>query len=161
MNRFWKAVLLTTIVAGTLDIIAAHIDQTIRTGAFPDKMFYAIAGGAIGLQRAFTSGKEVLLLGVFIHYFISFCFTLYYFVIYPAVKKALPNKFVNGFLYALFVQAVMTFIVLPLTAFPKRPFVFTIDVVIGLLVLTVVFGLPISLMTENYYRKKAIVGSDK
>jgi hypothetical protein len=82
-------------------------------------------------------------------------------VIYPAVKKVLPNKFVNGFLYALFVQAVMTFIVLPLTAFPKRPFVFTIDVVIGLLVLTIVFGLPISVMAENYYRKKAIVGSDK
>ncbi|HYJ64561.1 MAG TPA: hypothetical protein VEV62_12510 [Parafilimonas sp.] len=161
MNRFWKAVLLTTIVAGTLDIIAAHVDQTIRTGRFPDKMFYAIAGGAIGLQRAFTSGKEVLLLGIFIHYFIAFCFTLFYFVIYPAVKKVLPNKFVNGFLYALFVQAVMTFIVLPLTAFPKRPFVFTIDVVIGLLVLTVVFGLPISIMTENYYRKKAIIGSDK
>ena len=161
MNRFWKAVLLTTIVAGTLDIIAAHVDQTIRTGTFPDKMFYAIAGGAIGLQRAFTSGKEVLLLGVFIHYFISFCFTLFYFVIYPTVKKVLPNKFVNGFLYALFVQAVMTFIVLPLTAFPKRSFVFTIDVVIGLLVLTVVFGLPISIMTENYYKKKAIIGSDK
>ena len=161
MNRFWKAVLLTTIVAGTLDIIAAHVDQTIRTGRFPDKMFYAIAGGAIGLQRAFTSGKEVLLLGIFIHYFIAFCFTLFYFVIYPAVKKVLPNKFVDGFLYALFVQAVMTFIVLPLTAFPKRPFVFTIDVVIGLLVLTVVFGLPISIMTENYYKKKAIIGSDK
>lgn len=29
MNRFWKAVLLTTLVAGTLDIIAAHIHITL------------------------------------------------------------------------------------------------------------------------------------
>jgi hypothetical protein len=154
MNRFWQAVLLTTLVAGTLDIISAHVDQTIRTGSFPTKMFYAIAGGAIGLERAFTSGKWVFLLGIFIHYFISFLFTLFYFLVYPVVKKVSPNKFLNGFLYALFAQSVMTFIVMPLTAFPKKPFVFTLDTAIGILIFTVVFGLPISLMTEKYYRNK-------
>ncbi len=156
MNRFWQAVLLTTLVAGTLDIISAHVDQTIRTGTFPSKMFYAIAGGAIGLERAFASGKAVLLLGIFIHYFISFLFTLFYFLVYPAVKKVSPNKFLNGFLYALFAQSVMTFIVMPLTAFPKKPFVFTFDTVIGILIFTVVFGLPISIMTDKYYRKKEL-----
>jgi uncharacterized membrane protein YagU involved in acid resistance len=156
MNRFWQAVLLTTLVAGTLDIISAHVDQTIRTGSFPTKMFYAIAGGAIGLERAFTSGKWVLLLGILIHYFISFAFTLFYFLVYPAVKKVSPNKFLNGFLYALFVQSVMTFIVMPLTAFPDKPFILTFDTVIGILIFTVVFGLPISLMTEKYYRKKEL-----
>ena len=156
MNRFWQAVLRTTLVAGTLDIISAHVDQTIRTGSFPTKMFYAIAGGAIGLQRAFTSGKGILLLGIFIHYFISFLFTLFFFLVYPAVKKVSPNKFLNGFLYALFVQSVMTFLVMPLTAFPKKPFVFTFDTVIGILIFTVVFGLPISLMTDKYYRKKEL-----
>jgi hypothetical protein len=60
MNRFWKAVLLTTLVAGTLDIIAAHVDQTIRTGVFPAKMFYAIAGGAIGMENAFKSGRGII-----------------------------------------------------------------------------------------------------
>ncbi len=154
MNRFWQAVLLTTLVAGTLDIISAHVDQTIRTGAFPDKMFYAIAGGAIGLEKAFTRGKWVLLLGIFIHYFISFSFTLFYFLVYPAIKKVLPNKFLDGFLYALFVQSVMTFIVMPLTAFPHKPFVFTFDTVTGILIFTVVFGLPISLMAEKYYGKR-------
>lgn len=78
MNRFWKSVLLTTLVAGTLDIISAHVDQTIRTGSFPGKMFYAIAGAAIGMKNAFTSGPAIILLGVFIHYFISFSFTLFF-----------------------------------------------------------------------------------
>jgi hypothetical protein len=154
MKRFWQAVLLTTLVAGTLDIISAHVDQTIRTGSFPTKMFYAIAGGAIGLERAFTSGRWVLLLGIFIHYFISFSFTLFYFLIYPSIKKVLPNKFLNGFLYAVFVQAVMTFLVMPLTAFPKKPFVFTFDTVTGVLIFTVVFGLSVSIMTEKYYSNR-------
>jgi len=155
MNRFWKAVLLTSLIAGTLDIISAHVDITIRTGKFPDKMFYAIAGGAIGLKNAFSNGPTIILLGIFIHYFISFCFTLSFFKVYPVIRKVLPNKYVNGLLYALFVQATMTFLVLPLTALPQQPFVFTIDTVIGLLLLTIVFGLPISLMTDKYYRKGA------
>ena len=151
MNRFWKAVLLTTLVAGTLDIIAAHVDQTIRNGAFPTKMFYAIAGGAIGLKNAFSGGWPVIVLGVFIHYFISFSFTLFFFLVYFRIKTVSPSKYLNGFLYAMFVWAMMTFIVLPLTALPHRPFVFSIDTIVGLMVLTAVFGLPISLMAERYY----------
>src|SRR5882724_5759091 len=154
MNRFWKAVLLTSLIAGTLDIISAHVDITIRTGKFPDKMFYAIAGGAIGLKNAFTNGPAIILLGIFIHYFISFCFTLFFFLVHPVIRSVFPNKYFNGFFYAIFVQATMTFIVFPLTALPPKPFVFTIDTVVGLLVFTVVFGLPISLMTDKYYRKR-------
>jgi len=155
MNRFWKSVLLTTLVAGTLDIISAHVDQTIRTGAFPGKMFYAIAGGAIGMETAFSSGPVIILLGVFIHYLISFLFTFFFYLVYPMLKKVSPNKYLNGLLYAIFVQATMTFLVLPLTALPNRPFVFNMNVVLGIFILTAVFGLPISLMTERYYRSAA------
>lgn len=151
MNRFWKSVLLTTLVAGTLDIISAHVDQIIRTGAFPAKMFYVIAGGAIGLQTAFSSGPVIILLGIFIHYLIAFLFTLFFYLVYPVLIKVSPNKYLNGLLYAIFVQATMTFLVLPLTALPHRPFVFNFDTLLGIFILTAVFGLPISLMTEKYF----------
>ena len=75
MNRFWKAVLLTTLIAGTLDIIAAHIHLTIMKGVFPAKLFYKIAAHAIGLERALQGGPAIFAFGVFIHYFISFSFT--------------------------------------------------------------------------------------
>ncbi len=152
MNRFWKAVLLTTLVAGTLDIVAAHVHQFIRTGIFPQRIFYAIAGGAIGLEKAYSGGAAVLLLGIFIHYFIAFSFTLLFFLAYPVVKKLSQHKILNGVLYAVFVQCVMTFIVLPLTALPHRPFVFS-DTLVAALILMVAFALPISLMTEKYYRQ--------
>lgn len=155
MNRFWKAVFLTTLVAGTLDIIAAHVDITIRTGAFPEKMFYVIAAGAIGLKNAFSHGKTVIALGVFIHYFISFSFTLFYFVLYPAIKRVSPNKYLNGLLYTIFVWLTMNFIVLPLTALPRKPFVFDLNQAIGFLILVVVFGMPISLMADKYYKTRA------
>ena len=154
MNRFWKAVLLTTLAAGTLDIIAAHVHVTIITGEFPSKMFYGIAAGAIGLESALNGGPVVFILGVFIHYFISFSFTLFFFLLYPAVSKVSSNNYLNGLLYTLFVGVTMNFIVLPLTALPSQPFVFNIHHVIGLMVLMVVFGMPISIMTDRYYRSR-------
>lgn len=154
MNRFWKAVLLTTLVAGTLDIIAAHVHVTILSGAFPAKMFYRIAAGAIGLKTALNGGPAIFALGVFIHYFISFSFTLFFFLLYPAVRKLSSNKYLNGLLYAIFVWLTMNFIVLPLTALPRRPFVFNIHQAIGFLILIVVFGMPISLMIDKYYKSR-------
>ena len=154
MNRFWKAVLLTTLVAGTLDIIAAHIHLTIIRGEFPAKMFYGIAGGAIGLEKALNGGPAVFVLGVLIHYFISFSFTLFFFLLYPAVSKVSSNKYLNGLLYTLFVWLTMNFIVLPLSALPSKPFVFNIHQVIGFLILIIVFGMPISIMIDKYYKSR-------
>lgn len=160
MNRFWKAVFLTTLVAGTLDIIAAHVDITIRTGAFPAKMFYFIAAGAIGVKNAFNGGSAIIALGVFIHYFISFSFTVFFFVLYPALRKVSPNKYLNGLLYTIFVSITMTFIVLPLTALPQQPFVFNVQHLIGFFLLIAVCGMPISIMADKYYRKR-INGNDE
>ena len=154
MKPFWKAVLLTTLVAGTLDIISAHVDQIIRTGAFPSRMFYVIAGGAIGLKTAFSNGPGIILLGIFFHYFISFAFTLFFFLIYPRLSKVPNNKYLNGLLYAIFVWLIMTFIVLPLSTLPNKPFTFSWWTIFGWLILTVVFGLPISLMTAKYYKNR-------
>jgi uncharacterized membrane protein YagU involved in acid resistance len=159
MNRFWKAVLLTTLVAGTLDIIAAHIHVTIVTGTFPTKMFYGIAAHAIGLERALQDGPTIFAFGVFIHYFISFSFTLFFFLVYPVVSKVLSNKYLKGLLYTVFVWLTMGFIVLPLTVLPPKPFVLNINQVIGFFILMVVFGMPISLMIDKYY--KARLAGDK
>lgn len=149
MNRFWKAVLATTLVAGTLDIAAAHVNQLIRTGVFPARIFNFIAGGAIGLEKGLSGGAAVVALGVLIHYFISFSFTLFFFVMYPVI--VLRNKYVNGLLYGAFVWVVMNLIVLPFSALPAKPFVFNGQALIGLLILMVVFGPPISLLADRYY----------
>ena len=158
MNRFWKAVLLTTLVAATLDIIAAYIHVTLASGQFPAKMFYVIAGHAIGLKTALAGGPPVFVLGIFIHYFISSSFTLFFFFVYPAVYKVLSNKYLIGLLYTLFAWFTMKFIVLPLTALPPKPFVLNINEVIGFLIFIVVFGMPISIMADRYYKSRIAEG---
>jgi hypothetical protein len=150
MKPFWKTVLLTGLLVGTLDISAAYINQFIKTGKFAGKMFQYIAGGALGLENSIPGGFWIGLLGFFFHYFIAFSFTLLFFVAYPRLKFLSFNKYLVGFLYGIFVGAFMTFVVLPLTKLPDNPFVFQ-KAIVGWLILAVAVGIPVAISASGYY----------
>lgn len=155
MNRFFKAVLLTGLFVGTTDILYAFINIYIGRGAFPEKMFLYIAGGVLGLDRSMKGGAGTAFLGLFIHYAIAYIFTLFFFWIFPKLKFLSFNKYLMGMLYGVFVNQVMTWIVLPITRLPgggsfDLPRVFIDWVVFG-----VVFGVPIAYNTYKYYRVAA------
>jgi hypothetical protein len=147
---FFKTVLLTGLFVGTTDIIAAHVHQYINTGVFPEKMLYYIAGGALGLENSMQGSFWVALLGLFFHYFISFAFTLLFFLIFPYIKILSYNRYLVGLLYAPFVSLTMKFIVLPLSKLPQTPFVLE-KAWIGWIVLGVVLGIPIVASAYKYY----------
>jgi hypothetical protein len=153
MRPFFKTILLITLITGTLDIMAAMIHISINSGKFPDRIFQGIASGMVG-KTAFAGGFATHLLGFFIHYFIAFSFTVFYFLIYPHVPVLAKNKFVSGVVYGWFIWAMMNLLVLPyLSTFPKRPFNWPNDVV-GLIILPLVVGLPIAIGAERYYRTR-------
>lgn len=151
MKPFTKAVLLTALLAGTLDIISAFLSHYFRTGEFATKMFQYIAGGALGLKTSLPGGAGVIALGVFCHYFISFLFTLFYFLIYPKARLASVNKYVAGLVYGIFVWAVMNLLVLPMSMLPSTPIKWP-GFLIGMGILMVMIGLPVAIRAHNYYK---------
>lgn len=46
-------------------------------------MFNYIAGGVLGIKIAFQGGNSIAFIGLLIHYFIAFSFTLFFFWIFP------------------------------------------------------------------------------
>ena len=149
---FIKTVLLTTLLAGTLDILSAYATGYIRTGEISKKMFRYIAGGALGLERTMNGGWGIIALGVFFHYFIAFLFTLFFFLVYRRAGLNRFNKYITGLIYGLLAWVIMNLIVLPLSALPGP--VYTLQgVLIGAGVLMVMIGLPVSLMADSYYKK--------
>ena len=68
--KILKPVLVTGLIAGTLDL----------------------AGGVFG-KDALTGGISKKLSGLFFHYFIAFVFTLFYFLIYPKIKLLAKKHF--------------------------------------------------------------------
>lgn len=149
-----KAVLLVSLLAGTLDIIAAHLHGWAASGKFSRTMLKSIAGGALGRDRAMQGGVGTMVLGLSFHFFISFAFTLLFFLLFPRLSLLRKNRFAVGTGYALFTWATMSYIVLPLSALPWRPPNFANKhLYIGWGVLTLVFGLPIVFGAARFYRR--------
>lgn len=152
-----KAVLQVTALAGTLDIIAAHLHAWAATGNFPTKMLKAIAGGALGLTRAMQGGAGTMALGLFFHFFISFAFTLLFFLLYPRVAILRTNRYAISAAYSLFTWAVMNYLVLPLCKLPWRPPNFaSLQHYIGWVVFFFVFGVPVVFGTARFFRNGSV-----
>jgi hypothetical protein len=140
--RFNK-ILLAWLVVGTLDMLGALLVYSVilkKTTA--DKIVRGIASG-IFKKDAMTGGNEMLLYGVFFHYFIAFVFTLFFFLIYPYVPFFRKQKILGGLLYGLFIWVIMNLVVLNIV-FPTRPLPTFESAAIGASILMVMIGLPLS-----------------
>ena len=151
MNKFFKTVLLTGLFVGTTDILSAFVSVYVQSGKFPEKMFYYIAGGALGLETAMKGRAGIEFLGLFFHYFIAFAFTLFFFWIFPRIKILSFNKYLVGMLYAVFVNVIMEQVILRFTPLPERSFSLAHSY-INWVVLGVLFGIPIANHTYEYYK---------
>ena len=74
-SSFIKAVLITAIIAGTLDIIGAIISYTANGGKKPTVIFQYIASAVFG-KSAFDGSVTMMSAGLLFHYLIAFLFTL-------------------------------------------------------------------------------------
>ena len=147
-----KPMLTAWLVAGTLDMLGAIIVYTVilqKTTA--DKIVRGIASGVFKKQ-ATTGGTEMLFYGVLFHYFIAFCFTLFYFLIFPYIPFFRKQKIIGGLLYGAFVWAVMNLIVLNIV-FPGRPTPTLSSALIGAAILMVMIGLPLVYFANKYYNR--------
>jgi hypothetical protein len=152
MSPFYKRLLLTALIAGTLDILSAYANIFIRTGKITRRMFQYIAGGALGLKNTLDGGAPVILLGIFFHYVIAFSFTLFFFFLYRKNRVFGLNKYLAALLYGIFIWAVMNLVVLPLSALP--PGKITVGkALLDASILAVMIGLPVSLSAGAYYGK--------
>jgi hypothetical protein len=153
MNRFFKAVLLTGLFVGTMDLLAAYISQWIKTGRFADKMLFYIAGGGLGLKNSMQGGNAVAFLGLFFHYFIAFSFTLFFFWIFPKLKFLSFNKYLVGVLYGIFVNLVVWQIIQIFTPLPDNPFVLS-NSLVAWFILGIALGIPIAYNAYRFYGVK-------
>jgi len=148
----WRTIILTGLLAGTLDAVAA----IVVSQASPAAVFKYIASGAFGAGKAFSGGDIMIAWGVIFHYFIALSWTLLFFFIYPTLPWLKKNRYVAGLLYGIFVWVMMNRVVIPLSEIPQRPFNLK-GALTGMSILMVAIGLPISILTHRYYLRKGIV----
>lgn len=135
------------LAAGVLDITAAFV----RWG-HPVGILKGIASGLLG-PRAFQGGSGTAILGLGLHFLIAFSAAAVYYAASRKLDFLIQRAVLWGFLYGIAVYMFMSWIVVPLSAFPKSKAPFSLTAV-ALSVLTHMFcvGLPIALAVRHYSR---------
>jgi len=147
LRRPVRAVLAGGALAGSLDIVAAFAIASYRGGT-PVRVLQSIASGLMG-TAAFQGGSRTAALGLALHFLIATAAAAVYYVAslgWPALALR-PLRF--GALHGMAVYLAMNFVVVPLSAAPRGPFVWRMAAVL-VLVHIVCVGLPIAWAVGRY-----------
>ncbi|MHA4808098.1 hypothetical protein ACX0G9_08320 [Flavitalea flava] len=151
-GSFIKIVLLAGLLAGTLDAISASISAIAQGINNPARVFIFVASVALGKSVLLTGGSGIAIVGLLIHFFIAYSFTLFFFLIYPKLPILAKNRVLTAVVYGLFVWIVMNLIVLPIAG---RPFHFrAVNTPVNILILMFAIGLPVSFIAYRYFKKR-------
>lgn len=145
-----KVTLRAGLLAGTLDILAAFTQFYIMTGKSPLIVLKYIASAVFGRDRAYAEGYSMIFLGLLFHYLIALSFALLFIILYlkwPLIRKKI---ILSGFVYGLFVWAVMNLVVVPLSRVATPSFDLK-KALIAALILVTMIGIPIALVTRKYF----------
>ena len=146
-----KTIFSAWLLAGTLDITVASIYYPLVYGLKLVVLYQGIASGVLGAS-AFSGGIWTALLGLALHYSIALIWTLFFFLVFPLIRKLSGNPLLTAAGYGIFVSCAMTFVVLPLSSVhhssqPLNILHFAIDT----LILVFTIGTPISTIIGKYY----------
>jgi hypothetical protein len=153
----FHAIVWAGLICGVLDALSA-IAVSWCFGAKPIRVFQGIASGLIG-RSAFQWGSGSAWMGLGLHFLVAFGAAATYYVASRSLPVLINHALVSGVAFGAMVHLFMTFVVIPLSAIGRRPFVLR-SFVAFLLVSMIVVGPSISLtirqasrpVTQNPYR---------
>lgn len=143
-----KAILLSGIIAGTLDITAAFIQYGLK-GVSPLRILQSVASGVLG-RESYNGGIKAAALGLLCHFTIAFGAAATYYVVSRWLPFLLTHAVFCGLLFGIAVYFFMNLVVLPLSAFPGKITFPLGTLTLGLLVHMLCVGLPIALIIRHY-----------
>lgn len=140
-------VLITGLISGSLDCLAALLLFVLATKQKPSLLFKFISSAALG-PGVFSRGTGMAYLGLGLHYFIAMCWTVFYFAVFP---RLFPGSAVltNAVVFGLFVWVIMNLVVLPLSKAAPRPFS-AVMALVNIVILIIAVGLPCAYTAKHY-----------
>jgi hypothetical protein len=142
-----RAILVGGLIVGTLDALDAVIVFGLR-GAAPLRIFQSIAAGVLG-RASYQGGITSAALGFGLHYLIAFLIVTAFCVIARIVPALLDHVVVSGIVYGIGVYFVMNYVVIPLSATSRAPFVWMVFIN-GLAIHAFGVGLPSAIAARAF-----------
>jgi uncharacterized membrane protein YagU involved in acid resistance len=145
----WKPIFTTTIIAGTLDILAACTNAYLSAKTTPDIVLKYIACGVFG-NSAFAGGVGMMFFGLLFHFIIAFSCTFIFFWLYPKLPFLKQNMMFNAVLIGIIAWIVTNKIIIPLSQIPSSPFNFY-QALVAVFILIVCIGVPIAYSAKRFF----------
>ena len=152
MRKLSTAIIITGLVAGTMDILAACIQFYSKTGKGPVGIFNYIASALIG-KEAHSGNIMWSGMGLLMHYMLAFGWTILFFILYPKISFLRGNRIVVGILYGVFVWTMMSQVLVPMTLINPGPFSLS-GALQACAIIIVCIGLPISILANKHFHSK-------
>jgi hypothetical protein len=133
-------ILYGTLVVGTLDALDAIVFFGLRNGVTPGRIFQSIAAGVYG-RAASRMGFHSIGLGILLHYFIAFLIVAIFYALSRVIPFLRRQTVVAGIGYGIAAYFVMNYVVIPLSATGRGPFVLPVFLN-GILIHALGVGLP-------------------
>ena len=147
--RAFDTILYGGLAVGVLDILDAMTFFGIRSGMTPIRVLQSVAGGLLG-RDTFNGGMKTALLGLLLHFLIATILATIYYVASSILPLLLRYAVSAGLLYGVAVYFVMTYVVVPHSAYGPRsapvPWSVFLNGIIGHALLV---GLPIALIARR------------
>jgi hypothetical protein len=144
-----QAILLTGLLAGTLDITAAHIKYFALGRTNPLGILLFVASGLLG-KDALAGGIGTALVGLGIHYCIATTWAAVYFVLASRIELLQKNVLASGMVYGCVVWCAMNLLVLPLTSAPALKHT-PVGISIEMGILMACIGVPCAWMARRFF----------
>ncbi|SFO52295.1 hypothetical protein SAMN05428949_5559 [Chitinophaga sp. YR627] len=141
-------IIITGLIAGSLDFLAAILLFVSRSKQKPAILLRYITSAALG-PRAFSGGTQMALLGLCFHYLIALCWTALYFIVFPKLFPCDTMVLTNAVIYGLFVWVIMNLVILPLSKAEPRPFS-ALFALVNIAILIIAIGLPCAYAAKHY-----------
>lgn len=145
-----KAILLSGLTAGVLDITAASVNVWINSGRGPIRTFQSVAGGLYGAET-FNGGYRTAAIGLALHFFIALTAAAVYYAESRKLRFMISQPILSGALYGIAVWLFMYLVVLPLSAWKLSTYSFS-SVATGIFIHIFFVGLPIALISRRFSR---------
>jgi hypothetical protein len=142
-----EVISFASLISGVLDLTATS--TLMRAQGVPvERLLQTIASGALG-PSAFQGGRRTASAGLFFHFFIALVAASIYFAGTRKLLFLLEHPLLSGLLYGTVVHLVMSRIVVPLSAAPKR--VFSAKAFLTQWIIHILFvGMPIALVVAHF-----------
>ncbi|MCU1232845.1 MAG: hypothetical protein JWP63_812 [Candidatus Solibacter sp.] len=117
----FRTIVFAGLICGVLDALSAVVVSGYF-GAGPMRVFQGIASGLLG-RSAFQGGASTALLGLILHFVVATGAAAVYYFASRQFPILIDQALACGIAFGVAVHLFMTFVVIPMSAIGRRPFV--------------------------------------